>query len=289
MPTYILGITAYGRNSAAALICDGHIVAAAQEERFSRISNDCAFPANALQYCLAEAGIDGERIDIVAVNVPRDADFHKLADAAMPALSKILKLFAVNPPVFLQKILLAKEMKKALGDCGWLEKLSLVALDFSHAASAFFPSPYQEALVLTVEGRGEDGAPQIVAAATGENNYLVDIEFDAPEDALTLAARTGRKNLCVAGNAAADWLAYTSGLTGDGAFENIWVQPAAGDAGAALGAALKVWYRESRGYWRRISVMRCRGAISDLHSRSRKLSGGLLLSVPVSGLRMIMS
>lgn len=346
----VLGISAYYHDAAAALIVDGRILAAAQEERFTRRKHDPAFPHNAIAYCLAEAGIAARDVDLVAFYDKPFLKFERLLETYLAFAPRGFASFAMALPVWLkeklfQKSLLAKELAKLDGEVDWLERLRFSEHHLSHAASAFFPSPFERAAVLTMDGVGEwattsaglgnGNALEIVKeihfphslgllysaftyytgfrvnsgeyklmglAPYGEPVHartildnLIDLKPDGsfrldldyfdyctglrmtnerfhalfggpprdPEALLTqdhmdlaasiqavteevvlrlargLAAETGERNLCLAGGVALNCVANGK-LARDGAFEGLWVQPAAGDAGGALGAALAV-------------------------------------------------
>lgn len=345
---YILGLSAYYHDSAAVLLNDGEIVAAAQEERFSRKKHDARFPRHALNYCLAEGGISLAQVDRVAFYDKPFLKFERLLETYLAFAPKGFKSFRMAIPLWLreklfQKDLLAKELKKIEPGVNWLDRLLFSEHHLSHAASAFFPSPFDEALVLTMDGVGEwattsaaigrgnnleifkeihfphslgllysaftyylgfkvnSGEYKVMGLAPyGEPKYtqtildhLIDLKpdgsyrldqsyfdyctgltmtnakFDAlfgapprkPEDPLTqremdlaasvqaiteeavlrmtcaLREETGMENLCLAGGVALNCVANGKVLR-DGKFKQIWVQPAAGDAGGALGAAL---------------------------------------------------
>lgn len=346
----ILGISAYYHDSAAALIDDGRIVAAAQEERFTRIKHDSTFPENAIAYCLEAGGIEPSEIDHVAFYDKPFLKFERLLETYLTFAPRGYKSFAMALPVWLkeklfQKDLLIKELRKTHNAGDWAEKLRFSEHHLSHAASAFFPSPFEEAVVLTMDGVGEWATASaaigqgnklliekeihfphslglLYSAATyytgfkvnsgeykvmglapyGEPKYkqtildnLIDLKEDGsfrldmsyfdyctgltmtnerfdglfggparkPDELLTqdhmdmaasiqavteetvlrltrsLALESGIRNLCLAGGVALNCVANGKVLR-DGAFENVWVQPAAGDAGGALGAALSV-------------------------------------------------
>ena len=345
---FILGLSGYYHDSAAALLRDGVIVAAAQEERFSRRKHDARFPLNALRYCLDEAGISLSQVDHVAFYDKPFLKFERLLETYLAFAPRGFTSFRMAMPLWLreklfQKDLLAKELKRLEPGVDWLERLLFSEHHLSHAASAFFASPFDEALVLTMDGVGEwastsaaigrgssleifqeihfphslgllysaftyylgfkvnSGEYKVMGLAPyGEPKYaqtildhLIDLKPDGsyhldqryfdyctglrttsaafddlfgapprqPEDPLTqrhmdlaasvqavteeavlrmtraLRAQTGMKNLCLAGGVALNCVANGKVLR-DGAFEHIWVQPAAGDAGGALGAAL---------------------------------------------------
>ena len=345
---YILGLSGYYHDSAAVLLKDGEIVAAAQEERFSRKKHDARFPVNALNYCLAEAGISLAQVDRVAFYDKPFLKFERLLETYLAFAPKGFKSFRMAIPLWLreklfQKDLLVKELKKIEPGVNWLDRLLFSEHHLSHAASAFFPSPFDEALVLTMDGVGEwattsaaigrgntleifkeihfphslgllysaftyylgfkvnSGEYKVMGLAPyGEPKYaqtildnLIDIKpdgsyrldqtyfdystglhmtnakFDAlfgapprhPDDPLTqremdlaasvqavteevvlrltrsLREETGLENLCLAGGVALNCVANGKVLR-DAKFKHVWVQPAAGDAGGALGAAL---------------------------------------------------
>ncbi len=348
----ILGVSAFYHDSAAALIEDGRIVAAAQEERFTRKKHDANFPVKAIEYCLDEGKTDLSGVDYVAFYDKPFLKFERLLETYVAFAPKGFASFRMAMPVWLreklfQKSLLRKEFKKFSTDFDWDKKLLFAEHHQSHAASAFFPSPYEEAVVLTMDGVGEwattsagigrgnslvmikeihfphslgllysaftyytgfkvnSGEYKVMGLAPyGEPKYaqaildnVLDLKddgsfrldqsyfeyctglrmtngkFDAlfggparsPEERLTqrhmdlaasvqavveeavlrltrsLAAETGAKNLCLAGGVALNCVANGKVLR-DGAFDNIWVQPAAGDAGGALGAALSAYH-----------------------------------------------
>ncbi len=348
----ILGLSAFYHDSAAALIEDGTIIAAAQEERFSRKKHDAAFPDQAIAYCLTEAGISLSDVDFITFYDKPFLKFERLLETYLSYAPKGFPSFKMAMPVWLkeklfQKDLLRKKFKEYDPDFDWMNKLLFSEHHFSHAASAFFPSPYEDACVLTMDGVGEWATTSVAMghgnklemtkeihfphslgllysaltyytgfkvnsceykvmglAPYGEPKYvdlirdnLIDIKDDGsfrldqhyfdyctgltmtnrhfddlfeaparqPEELLTqrhmdlaasiqavteevvlkmtrsLAKETGQKNLCLAGGVALNCVANGKVLR-DGAFENIWVQPAAGDAGGALGAALAAYY-----------------------------------------------
>ena len=349
---YILGLSAFYHDSAAALIDDGRIVAAAQEERFSRQKHDSRFPANALRYCLDEAGIGLDAVDHVVFYDKPLLKFARLIETYLSFAPRGLASFRLALPVWLseklfQRRLLRRELEKLAPDIDWARRLLFAEHHQSHAASAFFASPFDEAAVLTMDGVGEwattslamgrgnrldmlkeidfphslgllyaaftaytgfrvnSGEYKVMGLAPyGEPRYaqtildhLVDVKADgsfwldqsyfdyctgltmtserfdalfggpprAPEAPLTqrdmdlaasiqavteeivlrltrsIAAETGARNLCLAGGVALNCVANGKVLR-DGRFERLWIQPAAGDAGGALGAALAAYY-----------------------------------------------
>jgi carbamoyltransferase len=343
-----LGISAFYHDSAAALVDDGRIIAAAQEERFSREKHDARFPHAAIDYCLKEAGIDLNGVDHVVFYDKPFLKFERLLETYLAYAPKGFRTWRMALPLWVkdklfQKSLLAKELKKLAPEQNWSEKLLFTEHHQSHAASAYYPSPFDEAVVLTMDGVGEwattsfaigrgaelelrreinfphslgllysaftyytgfkvnSGEYKVMGLAPyGIPKYkdlildnLIDLKPDGtfrlnmdyfdyptgltmtnrrfdrlfgalphrPEEQLTqremdiaasiqavteevmlrmaraLAAETGIENLCLAGGVALNCVANGK-LLRDGAFKRIWLQPAAGDAGGALGAAL---------------------------------------------------
>jgi carbamoyltransferase len=348
----ILGISAFYHDSAAALLVDGKIVAAAQEERFTRIKHDASLPRNAINYCLQEAGIKLDEIDFIAFYDKPFLKFERLLETYLAFAPKGFQSFRRALPVWLkdklfQKNHLEKEFGKLAPGIDWRNKLLFAEHHMSHAASAYYPSPFAEAAVLTMDGVGEwattsagTGSGNVLSidkeihfphslgllysaftyftgfkvnsgeykvmglAPYGEPKYknlILDKVLDLKEDgsfkldmqyfdyctgltmtnhkfdelfgipvrradeeltqvhmdlatsiqAVTeevvlrmtrsLAKETGQKNLCLAGGVALNCVANGKILR-DSAFENIWIQPAAGDAGGALGAAMAAHY-----------------------------------------------
>jgi carbamoyltransferase len=365
----ILGISAYYHDSAAALIRDGEIVAAAQEERFSRKKHDARFPAHAVDYCLAFDGVRLDQIDYVAFYDKPFLKFERLLETYIAFAPKGLRSFQMAVPLWLreklfQKSLLRDELNGYAGNgFDWSRRLLFTEHHLSHAASAFFPSPFEEAAILTMDGVGEwattstamgkgnqleitkeihfphslgllysaftyytgfkvnSGEYKVMGLAPyGKPRYaqlildnLLDIKPDGsfrlnldyfdyctglrmtngkfdqlfggparePEELLTqrhmdlaasvqvileevvlritrsLADETGAKTLCLAGGVALNCVANGKVLR-DGRFREIWIQPAAGDAGGALGAALAAYYvfKDQQRYPRRGDHMR---------------------------------
>lgn len=349
---YILGLSALYHDSAAALISDGSIVAAAQEERFTRKKHDSNFPAHAVGYCLEQAGIDLNQVDHIVFYDKPFLKFERLLENYLSFAPRGFQSFSKAMPVWLkeklfQKKLLGDELRKFAPDIKIEDKLLFSEHHQSHAASAFFPSPFEEAAVLTMDGVGEwtttslaigkgsnltidreihfphslgllysaftyftgfrvnSGEYKLMGLAPyGEpvfadaiRDNLIDVKEDGsfhlnmdyfdyctglrmtndkmdtlfggpprvPEQKLTqremdiaasvqtvleevvlkltrsIASETGQKNLCLAGGVALNCVANGK-IIRDGHFENVWVQPAAGDAGGALGAALAAHY-----------------------------------------------
>ncbi len=349
----IIGISAYYHDSAACLVVGGEIVAAAQEERFTRKKHDSAFPTHAIAYCLSQADLTSKDIDYVVFYDKPFLKFERLLETYLAFAPRGFKSFVTSLPVWLKDKLFQKTMiSKALavelgGDIDWESKLLFSEHHLSHAASAFFPSPFHDAAVLTMDGVGEwtttslaigsgnklavhqeiqfphslgllysaityytgfkvnSGEYKVMGLAPyGEPKYaklikdhLIDIKDDgsfhldmsyfnyctgltmtnerfdslfggprrAPESPLTqremdLAASvqavteevviklargikqsTGLNNLCLAGGVALNCVANGK-LLREKVFENLWIQPAAGDAGGAVGAALGAYY-----------------------------------------------
>src|SRR3990172_7358831 len=355
---YILGISAYYHDSAACLVHDGEIVAAAQEERFSRKKYDPRFPKNAVKYCFAEGKISGEKIDYVAFYDKPILKFERILETYINYAPKGIKSFSMSMPVWMkEKLFLSKLLNEELNNAvgfteenriNWRSKLLFIEHHQSHAASAFFPSVFKSAAVLSIDGVGEwattslglgkddilellyeihfphsigllysaftyytgfkvnSGEYKVMGLAPyGEPKYtqliydnLIDLKEDGsftlnmdyfnyctgltmtngkfdkifggpprkPETNLTqremdlarsvqdvteevvrrmvkfLKKETGEESLCLAGGVALNCVANGKILKEE-IFKNVWIQPCAGDAGGALGAALSVWYQ----------------------------------------------
>jgi carbamoyltransferase len=344
----ILGISAFYHDSAAALVRDGKIIAAAQEERFTRKKHDFAFPQNAIEYCLKEAGISYPDLDHVAFYDKPLLKFERLLETYFAYAPAGFGSFLQAMPLWLrEKLHLPRLLDKGLGR-QFKGRYLFLEHHESHAASAFFPSPFEEAAILTVDGVGEwatstigmgvgnkiqltheqrfphslgllysaftyycgfrvnSGEYKLMGLAPyGEARFadlilskLVDLKPDGslrmdmqyfnycqgltmtnarfhalfgqpprkPEGELTqfymdvaasiqkvteeamlrmtrhAHAVTNQKNLCLAGGVALNCVC-NGRILREGPFENMWIQPAAGDAGGALGAALFVWYQ----------------------------------------------
>jgi carbamoyltransferase len=344
----VLGISAFYHDSAAALVCDGRVVAAAQEERFTRRKHDAAFPTNAARWCVAQAARAGTPIDRVAFYDKPFLKFERLLETYLAFAPRGFTSFRKAMPIWIseklfQKDLLCRELRMIDERLGDPDRLLFAEHHFSHAASAFYPSPFAEAAVLTMDGVGEwattsagvgrgaeltltkeihfphslgllysaftyytgfkvnsgeykvmglapYGEPRLAQAILDhlidlkpDGSFRLDLDyfdyctgltmtngrFDAlfggpprgANELLTqrhmdlaasiqavteevvlrlaraLAAETGMRALCLAGGVALNCVANGRVLR-DGCFEDIWIQPAAGDAGGAVGAAL---------------------------------------------------
>jgi len=348
----ILGISAFYHDSAAALVEDGHIVAAAQEERFTRKKQDASYPENAIQYCLEEGNVKLDDLDYVVFYEKPFIKFERLVETYLAFAPRGFGSFRVALPLWIkqklfQKSLIGKRLGARAPDFDWQHKLLFAEHHRSHAASAFYPSPFKEALVLTMDGVGEwattsmgigrdhgiemlkeihfphslgllyaaftyytgfkvnSGEYKVMGLAPyGEPRYaqtildhLIDLKPDGsfhlnqeyfdycvglrmtnsrfdrlfggpPRDPTSLlqqrdmdlaasvqavieeavlrmvrslVAETGMRKLCLAGGVALNCVANGKVLR-DGAIDGVWVQPAAGDAGGALGAALATYH-----------------------------------------------
>jgi len=346
-------LSAYYHDSAACLLKDSKIIAAAQEERFSRKKHDPDFPAKAIKYCLEEADIRPDQLKFIVFYDKPFLKFERLLETYLAFAPKGFKSFSTSMPVWVkeklfQKSLIIRELQKIyIGDIDWKEKLLFSEHHLSHAASAFFPSPFNEAAILTMDGVGEWSTTSL---AIGESNNidvrkeihfphsigllysaftyfcgfkvnsgeyklmglspygkpkylnlikdnLIDIKEDGsfhldmnyfdyctdlkmtnkkfntlfeglprePESEVTqremdlacsiqkvteevilklakgIKKDTGKQNLCLAGGVALNCVA-NSVLLKQKVFDNIWIQPAAGDAGGSLGAALATYH-----------------------------------------------
>ena len=353
--TYILGISAFYHDSAAALIKDGKIIAAAQEERFSRKKHDARYPFHAVEFVLKEAKKKLSEIDYIVFYEKPFLKFERLLETYVAFAPKGLKSFSTSMPLWLreklfQKKLLFNELKNHDKKFNDISKIHFSEHHFSHAASAFYPSPFEESIVLTLDGVGEwatttvakgsgndlkilkeihfphsvgllysaftyytgfkvnSGEYKVMGLAPyGEPKYknlilekLIDLKDDGsfrlnmeyfdyatglrminekfsklfgypvrnPEkDLLTqfhmdiassiqavteeivlriaksIKKEFSNENLCLAGGVALNCVANGK-IIKEKIFKNIWIQPAAGDAGGALGAALALWYKE---------------------------------------------
>tara|TARA_Y100000816_G_C26107136_1_gene588696 strand:+ start:3156 stop:4994 length:1839 start_codon:yes stop_codon:yes gene_type:complete len=350
---YILGISAFYHDSAACLVKNGEIVAAAQEERFTRLKHDSSFPRHSINYCLNKENISAnELVNVVFYEKPF-LKFERLLETYLAFAPRGFANFAESMPVWIkdklfQKFHLIKELKAILGDnINWQDRLLFTEHHLSHAASAFFPSPFKRAAILTLDGVGEwtttalsignnnkieiikeikfphslgllysaftyylgfkvnSGEYKVMGLAPyGEPRYadlikdkIINISNDgsfqldmsyfdfatglkmtskkfddlfggpprSPETNLSqreidiaasiqkvtedivlriakyISKETGEHNLCLAGGVALNCV-VNGIILREGIFENIWIQPAAGDAGGSIGAALAVWH-----------------------------------------------
>ena len=159
MPVCLLGISAYYHDSAAALVIDGEVIAAAQEERFTRKKHDARFPCHAIEYCLAERGLTLSQIDAVVFYEKPFIKFERLLETYLAVAPRGFQQFTAAMPIWLreklfQKDLLVRELRRI--DAGFeVERLRFSEHHLSHAASAFYPSPFERAAVLTLDGVGE--------------------------------------------------------------------------------------------------------------------------------------
>tara|TARA_B100001057_G_C22844239_1_gene948322 strand:- start:100 stop:1938 length:1839 start_codon:yes stop_codon:yes gene_type:complete len=350
---YILGISAFYHDSAACLIKNGEIIAAAQEERFTRIKHDASFPHHAILYCLNEAKISSEKLDNIVFYEKPFLKFERLLETYLAFAPRGFTSFVKAMPIWIkdklfQKSVIIKKLKSTLNDdVNLVKRLLFSEHHLSHAASAFYPSPFESAAVLTLDGVGEwtttsfalgrrsdikilkeihfphslgllysaftyytgfkvnsgeykvmglapygnpiyadlikeklisisdDGSFQLDMSyfdyATGltmtnkkfnelfggpprtSETELTEREMDLAasvqkvvEDVVVqiakgIAKKTGERNLCLAGGVALNCVANGI-LLREKIFDKIWIQPAAGDAGGALGAALSVWH-----------------------------------------------
>ena len=159
--SFILGISAFYHDSASALISNGEIIAAAQEERFTRKKHDSGFPQHAIKYCLKEANIAASQIDKVVFYEKPFVKFERLLETYLAFAPKGFKSFIMAMPLWIkeklfQKSALVKELKTTLDEnLDWNERLMFSEHHLSHAASAFYPSPFESAAILTLDGVGE--------------------------------------------------------------------------------------------------------------------------------------
>ena len=350
---YILGISAFYHDSAACLIHNGEVTAAAQEERFTRKKHDSKFPHHAIAYCIKEAGIASNDIAHVVFYEKPFTKFERLLETYIAFAPRGFRSFLSAMPLWIkeklfQKSIITSELSESLGNhINWRERLLFSEHHLSHAASAFYPSPFESAVVLTLDGVGEwtttslaigkgktlkvikeihfphslgllyssftyytgfkvnSGEYKVMGLApygkpkyadlikenlikvSDDGSFQLDMsyfdfatgltmtnkKFNAlfggsprqPESELTqremdlaasvqkvtediivklakgISQETGEKNLCLAGGVALNCIANGI-LLREKIFDNIWIQPAAGDAGGALGAALSVWH-----------------------------------------------
>ena len=350
---YILGISAFYHDSAACIIKNGEIIAAAQEERFTRKKHDFDFPKNAVSFCINEAGILPEQLECIVFYEKPFLKFERLLETYLAFAPKGFKSFTQAIPLWakeklFQKSILENELTNTLGDQKkWSDIILFSEHHLSHAASAFYPSPYEEAAILTLDGVGEWTTTSLAMGKGKDISILKEIHFphslgllysaftyytgfkvnsgeykvmglapygkpiyekiikenliDVAEDGSfrlnmdyfefatglkmtndkfdklfngpprkseteitqkemdlaasiqkiteeivlkmtrSIARETGQKNLCLAGGVALNCVANGK-ILANKYFQNLWIQPAAGDAGGALGAALAIWH-----------------------------------------------
>ena len=172
---YILGISAFYHDSAACLVKDGIIIAAAQEERFTRKKHDHTFPANAIQYCLKEAGIEGIDLDYVAFYDKPFLKFERILETYLSFAPMGIKSFLTAMPLWIKKKIWIKELIK--DELNYNGKIIFPEHHESHAASAFFPSPFQEAAFITMDGVGEWSTSSFGVGKGNKIELLADIQF----------------------------------------------------------------------------------------------------------------
>ena len=172
---YILGISAYYHDSAACLLKNGKIIAAAQEERFTRKKHDQSFPSNAVKYCLKEAGINASELEIVAFYDKPFLKFERILETYLTYAPKGLRSFLKAIPLWIKKKLWIKELIK--DELNYNGKILFPEHHASHAASAFYVSPFQEAAFLTMDGVGEWATTSYGVGKGNNIEMLADINF----------------------------------------------------------------------------------------------------------------
>ena len=179
----ILGISAYYHDAAACLVIDGEVIAAAQEERFTRKKHDPSFPINAIGYCLSEAKIAASDVDHIVFYDKPFLKFERLLETYLAFAPRGFKSFATSLPIWLkdklfQRTVILNALEDALGkDGNWEEKLLFSEHHLSHAASAFFPSPFHSAAVLTMDGVGEWTTTSLAIGKGHELSVFREIHF----------------------------------------------------------------------------------------------------------------
>ena len=179
MPAYILGISAYYHDSAAAILCDGEIIAAAQEERFTRKKHDDEFPQNAVRYVLEEAGIEYGELSVILFYDKPFIKFERLLETYHAFAPKGLLSFLTAMPLWIKdKLFMKRKLRNELKSFG-KEKIPLLFPEhhFSHAASAFFPSPFEEAAILTIDGVGEWATCTIGLGTRNKISIISELHF----------------------------------------------------------------------------------------------------------------
>jgi carbamoyltransferase len=178
----ILGISAFYHDSAAALVDDGRIVAAAQEERFTRKKHDSGFPRQAIAGCLSQGGISMDQVDYVAFYDKPFLKFERLLETYLAFAPRGFTSFAKAIPVWLkeklfQKQLLRDELRRSDPDFDWENRLLFGEHHQSHAASAFYPSPFEEAAILTMDGVGEWATTSLALGRGDDLEIIREIHF----------------------------------------------------------------------------------------------------------------
>ena len=179
---YLLGISAFYHDSAAVLLSNDKIIAAAQEERFTRIKHDAGFPANAVNYCLEHEGIDLKDVEFVTFYDKPFLKFERLLETYLAFAPRGLKSFSAAMPIWLreklfQKNLLKQKFKEFDADFDWQSKLLFSEHHLSHAASAFFPSPFEQASVLTMDGVGEWTSTSVAEGSGNKLQIIKELHF----------------------------------------------------------------------------------------------------------------
>src|SRR5438309_8720909 len=177
-----LGISAFYHDSAAAIVRDGEIIAAAQEERFTRKRHDSAFPSRAIRYCLEEAGVDLNKVDQIAFYDKPFLKFERLLETYLAFSPRGFRSFRMAIPLWLkeklfQKKLLADELSELSGTDGLTDRLLFTEHHLSHAASAFFPSPFERAAILTMDGVGEWATTSLAIGNGSDITVTKEIHF----------------------------------------------------------------------------------------------------------------
>ena len=176
MPIRILGISAYYHDSAACLVEDGRIVAAAQEERFTRKKHDAGFPSHAVQYCLREAGVEARDLDLVGFYEKPLVKFDRLLETYIACAPKGLKSYLMAMPLWLgQRLWMADDIKRQVE--GYEGEVLFGEHHESHAASAFYPSPFEHAAVVTIDGVGEWATSSIGVGRGNDLELLRELRF----------------------------------------------------------------------------------------------------------------
>ena len=178
----ILGISAFYHDSAAALVEGGRIIAAAQEERFTRRKGDASYPENAIAYCLDEAGVGVDEVDRVVFYDKPFLKFERLLETYIAFAPRGFRSFSMALPAWLkeklfQKILLGRKLRAIDREVDWTERLLFAEHHQSHAASAFYPSPFKDAVVLTMDGVGEWATTSVSVGHGNELEMIRELHF----------------------------------------------------------------------------------------------------------------